>query len=57
MRDTHSNLNLQLFKGRKADRCFQEDKAERKEKSENDSDEEREHYLTYVNILLRSLFF
>ena len=55
MRDTHLSLKLQLFKGRLFD-AFKKEKAERKAKSEEDSDEEPQTYLTYVNNLLHSLF-
>ena len=55
MRDTHLSLELQLFKGRLFD-AFEKEKAEHKAKSEEDSDEEPQTYLTYVNNLLHSLF-
>ena len=55
MRDTHLSLKLQLFKGRLFD-AFKKEKAEHKAKSEEDSDEEPQTYLTYVNNLLHSLF-
>ena len=56
MLDTHLNLKLQLFKGRFFE-AFKNEKAEHKAKSEEeDSDEEPQTYLTYVNNLLRSLF-
>ena len=45
MRDTHLSLKLQLFKGRLFD---EKEKAEHKSKSEEDSDEEPQTYLTYV---------
>ena len=55
MRDTHLSLKLQLFKGRLFD-AFKKEKAEHKAKSEEDSEEEPQTYLTYVNTLLHSLF-
>ena len=55
MRDTHLSLKLQLFKGRLFD-AFKKEKAEHKAKSEEDSDEEPQTYLTYVNSLLHFLF-
>ena len=55
MRDTHFSLKLQLFKGRLFE-AFKKEKAEHKAKSEEDSDEEPQTYLTYVNNLLHSLF-
>ena len=55
MRDTHLSLKLQLFKGRLFD-AFKNEKAEHIAKSEEDSDEEPQTYLTYVNNLLNSLF-
>ena len=55
MRDTHLSLKLQLFKGRLFD-AFKKERAEHKAKSEEDSDEEPQTYLTYVNNLLHSLF-
>ena len=55
MRDTHISLKLQLFNGRLID-AFKKEKAEHKAKSEEDSDEEPQTYLTYVNNLLHSLF-
>ena len=45
MRDTHLSLKLQLFKGRLFD-AFKKEKAEHKAKSEEDSDEEQQTYLT-----------
>ena len=54
MRDTHLSFKLQLFKGRLFD-AFKREKAEHKAKSEDDSDEEFEPYLTYVNNLLHLL--
>ena len=51
MRDTHLSLKLQLFKGRLFD-AFKKEKAEHKAKLEEDSDEEPQTYLTYVNNLL-----
>ena len=54
MRDTHLSLKLQLFKD-----CLmlsKNERAEHKEKSEDDSDEIPQTYLTYVNNLLHSLF-
>ena len=55
MRDTHLSLKLQLFKGRLFE-AFKKEKAEHKAKLEEDSDEEPQTYLTYVNNLLHSLF-
>ena len=55
MRETHLSLKLQLFKGRLFD-AFKKEKAEHKAKSADDSDEEPQTYLTYVNNLLHSLF-
>ena len=55
MRDTHLSLKLQLFKVRLFE-AFKKEKAEHKAKSEEDSDEELQTYLTYVNNLLQSLF-
>ena len=55
MRDTQLSLKLQVFKGRLFD-AFKKEKAEHKAKSEEDSDEEPQTYLTYVNNLLDSLF-
>ena len=55
MRDTHLSLKLQLFKGRLFD-AFKKEKAEYKAKSEQDSDEEPQTYLPYVNNLLHYLF-
>ena len=55
MRDTHLSLKLQLFKGRLFE-AFKKEKAEHKAKTEEDSDEEPQTYLTYVNNLLHSLF-
>ena len=55
MRDTHFSSKLQLFKGRLFD-AFKKEKAEHKAKLEEDSDEEPQTYLTYVNNLLHSLF-
>ena len=52
MRFTHFSLKLQLFKGRLFD-AFKKDKTEHD--SEDDSDEEPQTYLTYVNNLLHSL--
>ena len=52
MRHTPLSLKLQLFKGRLVD-AFK--KAEHKAKSEADSDDEPQTYLTYVNNLLHSL--
>ena len=54
MGDTHLSLKLQFFKGRLFD-AFKKEKAEHKAKSEEDSDEEPQTYLTYVNNLLHSL--
>ena len=55
MRDTHLFLKLQLFKGRLFD-AFKKEKAEHKAKSEDDSDDEPEPYLPYVNNLLHYPF-
>ena len=55
MRDAHLSLKLQLLKGKFID-AFKKEKAEHKAKSEEDSDEEAQTYLTYVNTLLHSLF-
>ena len=55
MHHTHFSLKLQLFKGRLFD-AFKKEKAEHKAKSEEDSDEEPQTYLTYVNSVLLSLF-
>ena len=55
LRDTHISLKLQLFKGRLFD-PFRKIKAESKAKSEEDSDEESQTYLTDKNNLLHSLF-
>ena len=55
MRDTHLSFKLQFFKGRLFD-AFKREKAEHKAKSEDDSDEEPEPYLIYVNNLRHSLF-
>ena len=55
MRDTHISLKLQLFKERFFE-AFKKEKAEHKAKSEENSDEEPQTYLTYVNNLLQSLF-
>ena len=55
LRDTHISLKLQLSKGRLFE-AFKKEKAEHKAKSEEDSDEEPQTYLTYVNNLLYSLF-
>ena len=55
MRDTHLSLKLQLFKGRLFD-AFKKEKAEQEAKSDEDSDEEPQTYLFYVNNLLQSLF-
>ena len=54
MSDTHVSLKLLLCKGRLFD-AFKKKKAEHKAKSEDDSDEEPQTYLTYVNNLLHSL--
>ena len=66
MRDTHLSLKLQLFKGRLLD-AYKKEKAEHEGinyqsfhpqyRTEDDSDEESEPYLTYGNDLLHSLFF
>ena len=53
--DTHLSLKLELFKGRLSD-AFKKEKTEHKAESEEDSDEEPQTYLTYVNKLLHSLF-
>ena len=55
MLDTHLSLNLHFFKGRLFD-AFKNEKAEHKAKSKDDSYEEPEQDLTYVNKLLYSLF-
>ena len=55
MRDTHLSLKLQLFKETLLD-AFKKEKAEHKAKSEEDSDEEPQTYLNYVNNLLHSIF-
>ena len=55
MCDSHLSLKLQLFKGRMFD-AFKKEKTEHKAKSEEDSDEEPQTYLTYVNNLQHSLF-
>ena len=55
MRGTHPSLKLQFFKERLFD-AFKKEKAEHKAKSEEDSDEEPQTYLFYVNNLLHSLF-
>ena len=55
MRGTHLSLKLQLFKERLFD-AFKKEKAEHKAKLEQDSDEELQTYLFYVNNLLHSLF-
>ena len=55
MRDNHLSLKLQLFKGGLFD-AFKKGKTEFKAKSEEDSDEEAQNYLTYVYSLLSSLF-
>ena len=55
MRDTHLRLKLQLFNGGLFN-AFKKEKAEHKAKSEDDSDEEPEPNVTYVNNLLHSLF-
>ena len=55
MRDTHLSLKLQLFKERLLD-ASKKEKAEHKAKSEEDSDEEPQTYLTYVSNLTTSLF-
>ena len=54
-RDTHLTLKLQLIKG-KLFLAFKKEKAEHEAKSEDDSDQEPEIYLTYVNNLLHYLF-
>ena len=55
MRDTHLSLKLQLIK-RRLFEAFKIEKAEHKAKSEEDSDEEPQTYLTYINNLLYCLF-
>ena len=55
MGDTHLSLKLQLFKGRLYD-AFKKEKAVQKAKSEEDSAEEPQTYLTYVSNILHSLF-
>ena len=55
MRDTHPSLKLHLFTGRLFE-AFKKEKAEYKAKSEEDSDDEPQTYLTYLNNLLYSLF-
>ena len=55
MRDTHLSLNLQLFKGRLFG-AFKNEKFENNAKSENETEEEPEPYLTYAYNLLHSLF-
>ena len=55
MPDIHLSLKLQLFKGKLFD-VSKKKKAEHKAKSEEDSDEELQTYLTDVNNLLHSLF-
>ena len=55
MRDTHLSLKLQLIK-RRLFEAFKIEKAEHKAKSEEDSDEEPQTYLTYINNLLHCLF-
>ena len=55
MRDTHFSLKLQLFNGGLF-HAFKKEKAEHKAKSEDDSDEETDPNVTYVNNLLHSLF-
>ena len=51
MRDTHLSFKLQLFKGRLFD-AFKKEKTEHNAKSEDDSDEKPQIYLTFVNNLL-----
>ena len=53
MRETHLSLKLQLSK---EDCLMLSKKAEHKAKSEDDSDEDPQTYLIYVNNLLHSLF-
>ena len=55
MLDTNLSFKLQLFNGRLSD-AFKLEQAEHKAKSEEDSDEEPQTYLTYLNNLLHSLF-
>ena len=54
MRNNHLSLKLQLFKGRLFD-AFKKENAEHKAKSEEDSDEESQSYLTHVYNLVRYL--
>ena len=54
MRDTQLSLKLQLFKGNLFEASKK--KAEHKAKLEEDSDEEPQTCLTYVNNVLHSLF-
>ena len=53
MPDTHLSLKLQLFKGKMFD-AFKKEKAEHK--AEEESDEEPQTHLTYINNLPHSLF-
>ena len=55
MQDTHLSLKLQLSKSRLFG-AFKKEKAEHKAKLEEDSKEEPQTYLTYVNNLLHCLF-
>ena len=55
MRDTHLSSKLQLSKERLFD-AFKNEKVEHKAKSKDDSDEEPQSYLNYVNNLLHTLF-
>ena len=55
MRDNYHSSKLQLFKGRLFD-AFKKEKAEHKAKSEEDSDEEPQPDLIYVNNVLHFLF-
>ena len=55
MSDIHLSWKLLLFKERLFD-AFKKEEAEHKAKSEDDSEEEPESYLTYANNLMLSLF-
>ena len=55
MSDIHLSWKLLLFKERLFD-AFKKEEAEHKAKSEDDSEEEPESYLTYANNLMFSLF-
>ena len=54
-RDTYLNLKLQIFKV-KLFGAFKNEKTEQKAKPEDDLDEERQTYSSFVNNLLHSLF-